>query len=301
MSIEWDPDFDSVDHLKNVVTNLSTESFMRLITENLAFNDDNFQTVMVERNGIDSFSLLLSGYDKFFLQYQFRKTQKEVILSLSRQNRDAVNKNEIIVKRSEGTGIHMCDIRLNDGEDHTDVVYKLAKSHKQDNEAKKIKQIPYILPDPYHTWYASFTVTQTLRMWMSQYENSLNVQDRVLALQSMEYFQQPPEKKVFEDPKDYTKQHAFVDICKERGIDYTDDQFHKKKTKKSDKKGKSGDKKAVEDYSDIIIPKDMIKEAKKRMMSRHQQIKQDRNKQDLNPDEGPVDVYSECIVGSGSM
>lgn len=57
MSIEWDPDFDSVEHLKNVVTNLSTESFMRLITENLAFNDDNFQTVMVERNGIDSFSL----------------------------------------------------------------------------------------------------------------------------------------------------------------------------------------------------------------------------------------------------
>lgn len=49
--LEWDPDFDSVDRLKNVVTNLSTESFMKLITENLAFTDDNFQTVMVERNG----------------------------------------------------------------------------------------------------------------------------------------------------------------------------------------------------------------------------------------------------------
>ena len=49
--LEWDPDFGSVDQLKNVVTNLSTEAFMKLITENLAFNDDNFQTVMVERNG----------------------------------------------------------------------------------------------------------------------------------------------------------------------------------------------------------------------------------------------------------
>lgn len=193
----------------------------------------------------------------------------------------------------------MCDIRLNDGEDHTDMVYKLAKSHKQDNEAKKIKQIPYILPDPYHTWYASFTVTQTLRMWMSQYENSFNIQDRVLALQSMEYFQQPPEKRVFEDPKDYTKQHAFVDICKDKGMDI--DAFRKKKTKKSDKKGKIVEKKPAEDYSDILIPTEFIKDSKIRMMKRHQDIKQERNKQDLNPDEGPVDVYSECIVGSSSM
>lgn len=57
--IEWDPDFDSVDHLKNVVTNLSTESFMKLITENLAFTDDNFQTVMVERNGLFLISFLI--------------------------------------------------------------------------------------------------------------------------------------------------------------------------------------------------------------------------------------------------
>ena len=211
-----------------------------------------------------------------------------------------MNKSEIVVERNEGTGIHLCELRLNDNENHTEVTFKLAKSHKQDNEVKSIKQIPYCRPDPYHSWYATFTVTQTLRMWMSQFENSLNIQDRIAALQSMEYFQQPPEKKVFEDPNKYTKQHALLDYIKEKGLDI--ENFRKKKKTKSEKKGKQPEKQPDDnDINDIVIPKEFDKEAKRRMMDYHQYIKHEKTKQEINPDEGPVDVYAECIVVSSSM
>lgn len=49
--VEIDPDFESIDRLRTAVTNLSTETFIRLISDHLAFKDDNFQTVMLERNG----------------------------------------------------------------------------------------------------------------------------------------------------------------------------------------------------------------------------------------------------------
>ena len=49
--VEIDPDFESIDRLRTAVTNLSTETFIRLISDHLAFEDDNFQTVMLERNG----------------------------------------------------------------------------------------------------------------------------------------------------------------------------------------------------------------------------------------------------------
>ena len=51
----------------------------------------------------------------------------------------------------------------------------------------------------------------------------------------------------------------------------------------------------------IVIPKEFDKEAKRRMMDYHQYIKHEKTKQEINPDEGPVDVYAECIVGSSSM
>lgn len=116
---EWDPDFENVKYLKNIVTNLSTESFMCLISDNLSFRDDNFQTVMVERN----------GYDRFYLQFSFRKTQKVSTLHLERLNKDFVNKNIISIERTEGTGIYMEMLDFTNTDSYIDHTYSQAKSH----------------------------------------------------------------------------------------------------------------------------------------------------------------------------
>ena len=116
---EWDPDFENVKYLKNIVTNLSTESFMCLISDNLSFRDDNFQTIMVERN----------GYDRFYLQFSFRKTQKISTLHLERLNKDFVNKNIISIERTEGTGIYMEMLDFTNNDPYIDHTYSQAKSH----------------------------------------------------------------------------------------------------------------------------------------------------------------------------
>ena len=116
---EWDPDFENVKYLKNIVTNLSTESFMCLISDNLSFRDDNFQTVMVERN----------RYDRFYLQFSFRKTQKVSTLHLERLNKDFVNKNIISIERTEGTGIYMEMLDFTNTDSYIDHTYSQAKSH----------------------------------------------------------------------------------------------------------------------------------------------------------------------------
>ena len=116
---EWDPDFENVKYLKNIVTNLSTESFMCLISDNLSFRDHNFQTVMVERN----------GYDRFYIQFSFRKTQKVSTLHLERLNKDFVNKNIISIERTEGTGIYMEMLDFTNTDSYIDHTYSQAKSH----------------------------------------------------------------------------------------------------------------------------------------------------------------------------
>ena len=75
-----------------------------------------------------------------------------------------------------------------------------------------MEQTIFIRPDPLHSWYASFIVCQTLRMWISAFEKCQDTFDRVLALRSLVYFQQPAKKKQLPDNKEYTKQHAFYDI-----------------------------------------------------------------------------------------
>ena len=82
-------------------------------------------------------------------------------------------------------------------------------------EAKKGSEVVYIRPDPLHLWYGSFTVCQTVRMWMSVFDECESVFDRVLALRSLEYFRQPPEKIVY-DEEEYTKNDAFRDIILEK-------------------------------------------------------------------------------------
>ena len=101
------------------MTNLSTESFMRLISDNLSFKDDSFQTVMVERN----------GYDRFYLQFSFKKTQKISTLHLERLNKDIVNKNNILIERTEGTGVYIETLKFSNNEPEIDHSYSQAKSH----------------------------------------------------------------------------------------------------------------------------------------------------------------------------
>ena len=241
------------------------------------------------------------GYDRFFIDYQFKKQVKEVILTIERLNKDAVNKGEVLVQRSEGTGLHMSELRINDGETRSELTTQLAKSHKQDIESKAIIQIPYVLPDPYHTWYASFTVTQTLRMWMSQFENTSNIQDRIQALHAMEYFKHPPEKVTLPDPDEYTKKKAFADLIFEQNNKRSKDLLlpYVRIGKRAEKKNQ--EKRVADDFSNIEIPSNMKARAKERMMSVHKRIKKRRIEQDLNPDDGPVDYYTECIIQDTSM
>lgn len=222
-------------------------------------------------------------------------------MTIERLNKDAVNKGEVLVQRSEGTGLHMSELRINDGETRSELVNKLAKSHKQDNESKSIVQIPYILPDPYHTWYASFTTTQTLRMWMSQFENTTNIQDRIHALHSMEYFKQPPKKEVLPDSSLYTKEKAFADVLfAEHGVrDKSILLPYVKVSKRGEKKNQ--ERRVADDCSNLEIPSSYQNRAKRKMMLEHQKVKRKRTEQDLNPDEGPVDYYAECIVQDTSV
>ena len=74
---------------------------------------------MVERN----------GYDKFYLQFNYDSTQKESQLILERLSKDIVSKDEVVVERTEGTGIHMVSLRFEDNERRTSEFYKQAKSH----------------------------------------------------------------------------------------------------------------------------------------------------------------------------
>ena len=164
-------------------------------------------------------------------------------------------------------------------------------------EAKKGSEVVYIRPDPLHLWYGSFTVCQTVRMWMSVFDECESVFDRVLALRSLEYFRQPPEKIVY-DEEEYTKNDAFRDIILEKikkGENLKLEQFYKMK------KGKGGEIKPVKrkqgkKESDLLLsPPEYEAVAKRRMMDVHQEQKRKKKEQALYPDEGPIDVYEECI------
>ena len=168
-----------------------------------------------------------------------------------------------------------------------------------------MEQTIFIRPDPLHSWYASFIVCQTLRMWISAFEKCQDTFDRVLALRSLVYFQQPAKKKQLPDNKDYTKQHAFYDILmekKKQGEDIKLEAFYKKRLQKKldDPKKKLDDPKKKQDYlnlrepwKDLVIPKEFDEEAKRKMMANHKNIKREKIKQDIIPDIGPIDVFDD--------
>ena len=91
---------------------------MQLISNNLAFHDDNFRTLMIE----------CTDYDKFFLQFDYDTTQKESTLTLNRENRSNLIRNEeVVVERCEGTGFHYQTLRFtDDNKNRTSETYKQA-------------------------------------------------------------------------------------------------------------------------------------------------------------------------------
>lgn len=163
-----------------------------------------------------------------------------------------------------------------------------------------MEQTIFIRPDPLHSWYASFIVCQTLRMWISTFEKCQDTFDRVLALRSLIYFQQPAKKKQLPDNKEYTKQHAFYDILmekKKQGEDIKLESFYKKrlKNKLNDPKKKQDYLNTREPWNDLVIPKEYEGEAKRKMMANHKSIKREKNKQDIIPDIGPIDVFDDGV------
>ena len=161
-------------------------------------------------------------------------------------------------------------------------------------------QTIFIRPDPLHSWYASFIVCQTLRMWISTFEKCQDTFDRVLALRSLLFLQQPAKKKKFQDNKEYTKQHAFYDILMEKikqGENIKLEDFFKKrlKDKLNDPKKKQAYLNKGEPWNDLVIPEDYKKEAKKKMMEKHKSVKRERSKQDIIPDIGPIDVFDDGV------
>ena len=163
-----------------------------------------------------------------------------------------------------------------------------------------MEQTIFIRPNPLHSWYASFIVCQTLRMWISTFEKCQDTFDRVLALRSLIYFQQPAKKKQLPDNKEYTKQHAFYDILmekKKQGEDIKLESFYKKrlKNKLNDPKKKQDYLNTREPWNDLVIPKEYEGEAKRKMMANHKSIKREKNKQDIIPDIGPIDVFDDGV------
>ena len=73
----------------------------------------------------------------------------------------------------------------------------------------------FIRPDPSHSWYATFTTCQTLRMWTALFMKCTSESDRVLALRALVYFAQPPDKYELPRREEYTKEMAFRDLIKE--------------------------------------------------------------------------------------
>ena len=176
----------------------------------------------------------------------------------------------------------------------------------------------FIRPDPSHSWYATFTTCQTLRMWTALFMKCTSESDRVLALRALVYFAQPPDKYELPRREEYTKEMAFRDLIKE--LDHifdtlncrilhllpinptvTVEQFMKVRKRKNDgepKKTKSGtDHRSLR----LEIPEKYRKAAKEKMMKYRKDIKRKQQEMDVFPDEGPIDVYENCLYTDEDM
>ena len=162
----------------------------------------------------------------------------------------------------------------------------------------------FIRPDPSHSWYATFTTCQTLRMWTALFMKCTSESDRVLALRALVYFAQPPDKYELPRREEYTKEMAFRDLIKEeqqQGSSVTVEQFMKVRKRKNDgepKKTKSGtDHRSLR----LEIPEKYRKAAKEKMMKYRKDIKRKQQEMDVFPDEGPIDVYENCLYTDEEM
>ena len=163
----------------------------------------------------------------------------------------------------------------------------------------------FIRPDPAHSWYAAFTTCQTLRMWTTLFLKCTSESDRVLALRALVYFAQPPDKHELPRREDYTKEMAFRDLIREeqqQGSSVTLEQFMKPRKRKTDgepKKPKPNSEHRVN--MRLEIPERYRRAAKERMMKYRKDIKRQQQEMDVYPDEGPIDVYENCLYSDEDM
>jgi hypothetical protein len=141
-------------------------------------------------------------------------------------------------------------------------------------------------------------------MWTALFMKCTSESDRVLALRALVYFAQPPDKYELPRREEYTKEMAFRDLIKEeqqQGSSVTVEQFMKVRKRKNDgepKKTKSGtDHRSLR----LEIPEKYRKAAKEKMMKYRKDIKRKQQEMDVFPDEGPIDVYENCLYTDEDM
>ena len=66
-----------------------------------------------------------------------------------------------------------------------------------------------------------------------------------------------------------------------------------RKSKLDDPKKKQDYLNLREPWKDLVIPKEFDEEAKRKMMANHQNIKDEKIKQDIITDIGPIDVFDD--------
>ena len=146
---------------------------------------------------------------------------------------------------------------------------------------------------------------------MELFRNCHSVSDRVIALRAMTYFNHPPDKKALPIPESYSKDQAFRDMMREKYN--TEDlevyKLHGKRESNKDKDGNSSKRPRTDKSSskrntvkyDLKKYKELAKETKQYMMAVRKEIRNKKKEQDLHPDEGPVDIYIDCIDYNENM
>ena len=150
-------------------------------------------------------------------------------------------------------------------------------------------------------------------MWMALFRNCQSVSDRVLALRSMAYFKHPPEKKDILEPESYSKDQAFEDMMiKEKNYTREDLKIFELHGKRGGNKTKEGvsskrprteksDSKTKATKYDKNKYKEYKEETKRYMMAVRKERRNQIKEQNLHPDEGPVDIYIDCIDYNENM
>lgn len=124
----------------------------------------------------------------------------------------------------------------------------------------------------------------------------------------MVYFPHPPKKEQLPETSSYTHNEAFRDYMAKHHKDIDIRQFIKKGNRQSKNASSTASKKVRADVPSsrqgpvkYDIPAKYEKDVKRTMMAQRKAIRALQKKQNLNPDQGPVDVYIECLYRNEAL